>query len=124
MGEADRLEGLARRQGRVAEEVAGEGEVLLRRERRFQGIAVADVVQAFGQGPLAGVRRARIAPAAGLQAPGQDVEQGGFAGAVAAGDHQGLAGLEGERDALEDAALSPLAGQIVNAQTQTPRPLP
>ena len=54
-----------------------------------------DIVQAFGQGPLAGILEADRARCR-VQAAGQDVEQGGFAGAVAAGDHQGLAGRKGE----------------------------
>ena len=113
----DRLERLARGERRAAEKVAGEGEVFFRRQRRFEGVPVADIMEAFGQGsarrhPRAGSRPQRA------QAAGEDVEQGGFARAVAAGDHQGLAGREGERNALENAALAPLAGQIVNAQTQ------
>ena len=95
MGEAHRVERLARGERRVSEEVAGEGEVFFRRERRFEGIPVPDIVQAFGQGPLAGILEADR-PRFRVQAARQDVEQGGFAGAVAAGDHQGLAGRKGE----------------------------
>ena len=58
MGEAHRVERLARGERRVSEEVAGEGEVFFRRQRRFEGIPVADIVQAFGQGPLAGILEA------------------------------------------------------------------
>jgi hypothetical protein len=123
MGQSDRVQGFAGLQGRIAEEIAGEGKVLLGRERRLQGIAMTHVMQAFGEGSLAGLAEENRA-GGGVQASGQDVEEGRLAGAVAAGDHQGLAGLQGERNALEDAALPPVAGQIVNAQTQTPHPCP
>ena len=84
---------------------------------------MANVVEAFGQAALAGILQndragGRVEPA------GQEVEEGGFSGAVAPGDHQGLAGLEIKGDALEDAALPPLAGQILNTKTQTVGPLP
>ncbi len=123
MGQPDRLQGFAGLQGRMSEEVAGESEILLRRERGLEGIAMAHIVQALGQGALAGILQQNHA-AGWVQAPGQDVEEGGLARPVAAGDHQGLAGQEREGDAVEDAPLPPLARQIVNAQPQTPAPLP
>lgn len=123
MGQPHRLKGIARLQGRMPKEVAGEGEILLGCQRGLQRIAMTDVVQALGQGPLAGIVQ-KNRSACGVQTPGQDVEEGGFAGPVAAGDHQSLAGQEREGNALEDAPLAPLAGQIVNAQTQTLHPCP
>ena len=55
VGEAELGQGLARREGGVAQEVAGEGQVLLRRERALQPVPVPDDVQAFGQARLADI---------------------------------------------------------------------
>ena len=123
VGEPHRLQGVPRLQCRVSEEVAGEGQVLLGSEGGFEGVPMAHIVQALGQGAAAGLLQENR-PGCGMQPSGQDVEERGLAGPVAAGDHQGLAGSEGKRDPLEDAPLPPLAGQIVNAQTQTSDPCP
>ena len=120
MGEPDRLQGIAGRKTGITKEALGESEVLLRGQCAFEGVPVPDVVEALGQAALAcPVEKDR---AGGRMKPtGQEVEEGGFSGAVAPGDHQGLAGREVKGDALEDAALPPLAGQILNTKTQTCR---
>src|SRR4051812_40801544 len=101
MGEPHRFQGLARRRHRPAEDVAGEGEVLLCREGTFQGIAVADEVERLGKGPLPyalGADRTFVWP----QLSGEDRKQARLAGAVAAGDDERLPFAERERQALEN----------------------
>jgi hypothetical protein len=113
--QADGVERVPRRQRRVAEEVAGEGEVLLRGESRFQGVAVADPVQALGERRLAEAfrrDRAGIRP----QASREEREQGRLAGSVAARDRKRLAGGQGEGEPREDQTAGAAAGESLDRQ--------
>ncbi len=114
--ETDRAEGFRGRERGVAEKVASEGEVLLRRERRLQPVLVADEVEAFRQRPLSGPLPA---DRAGLdrEPAGEDAEQRRLAGAVAAGDKERLPLAKGKRNSFEDAAARAAAGEVVDDQT-------
>src|SRR6185312_9414862 len=80
-----------------AAEITGpEFEVFRDRQRRLQGVLVAEVMGLFGNGLF------RVTPYAGevtggcANQAGDDSQQGGFAGAVAAADLQGLSRSHGE----------------------------
>jgi len=118
MSKPHRLQRLTGGERRMPQEVAREIQVLLGGQRAFQRVPVADIMQAFGQGALAGSLPEDRA-AGGDEPSSEQLQQGRFSGPVAARDHQRLAGFQRERHAFEDPAPAPLAGQFVNAQTQT-----
>ena len=114
VGEPDFREGFRRRERRAAQKLLRECEILTRRQGTLQGVSMGDVMERLGKRPLMGILdpdRAR----SGRQAAGEDFQQGGFSRAVPAQHRQRITGRERERNALENAALAPLAGQIFNA---------
>ena len=122
MSQADRVEGFARRQTRLAEEVADEAEVLRRREGRFQGIAVADGMEMLGEAVFAetvGRDRPGIRP----EAAGEERQQRGLAGPVPSGDDERFAGRQGERQIREDEAARAAAGKILDDDPHRPATL-
>ena len=58
----------------------------------------------------------RMRPAVGLMSAGDQVEQGGLAGAVGADHADHLAGGDGEFDILEDAGAADLQAEALDRQ--------
>ena len=121
VGKADLRQGRGGGHRRIPQKIAGKSQVFAGAQGGFQGLPMAHVMKAFSKRPFARIvqpDRAR----GGSQPPAENLQKGGLAGAVASQHHQRIARPEGERYALEDAALSSFANQIFDAQTQPPDP--
>ena len=117
MGQPDGVQRRFRRKGGMAQHVLGEGEVFPRGQRGLQAVAMAHEMTQLDQLRLVGALD-RNAAAIGPQPPAQHGDEARLAGAVAAGQRQGLAIGERQVHALENQPPAPATAQILDAKPQ------
>ena len=112
----------ARRRCRAAEKLGPELQVFADRQRRLQRVLVAEVVRLLADRARPGRRRRAPAARGDAHQPGDHAQQGGFAGAVAAGDHQRLARRQAEIKPGEHLAPATVAGQVFGRELHQAAP--
>src|SRR5262249_5060720 len=93
-----------------------EREVLLHRQGRLEGVAVAEVVRLLGQGRIRGPASQLQAALGRFQEPGDQAQKCGLSGAIAARDGKHLAAGDGKIDPLEHLAAAPHAAKVLSRQ--------